>query len=95
MIRSSVFNRAGSSVKLAAVPNGTYQVFLFVWEDTESQTFDLSVNGRVVHQRFSSGNAGRWDRLGPWRVDVADGTIEVRATRGDANFSGIEVWRVK
>ena len=95
MIRSSVWNRNGSNVKLTAVPNGVYQVYLYVWEDSHSQTFDLMVNGKVVLQRYSSGKAGHWDRLGPWTVAVTDGTLEVRATPGDANFSGIEVWRLR
>jgi hypothetical protein len=95
MIRASVFDRGGSAVKVTAVPKGTYQVFLWVWEDNNSQTFDLSVNGKVVQQKYSSGNAGHWEKLGPWTVEVSDGAIEVRATAADANFSGIEVWRVR
>ncbi len=95
MIRSSIWNTDGTLVRLTAVPNGTYHVYLYVWEDNHSQTFDILVNGKVVRQRYSSGAAGHWERLGPWTAEVVDNTIEVRATRGDANFSGIEIWRVR
>ena len=37
--------------------------------------------------------AGFWRRLGPWTVQVTDGSIDLRARGGDANLSGIEVWR--
>jgi hypothetical protein len=37
--------------------------------------------------------AGDWRRLGPWTVKVTDGAIDLRARGGDANLSGIEVWR--
>lgn len=97
MIRTSIYDRGGTAVKLSGVPKGAYQVFLYVWEDSEngSQTFDILLNGKVVQPRYSSGARGRWEKLGPWTAEVAEGAIEVRATPADANFSGIEVWRVR
>ena len=44
--------------------------------------------------KFASGPAGRWERLGPWVVDVTDGVIDVSARGGEANFCGLEIWRV-
>ena len=41
-----------------------------------------------------SGAVGSWARLGPWKVDVTKGTIEVSARRGPAHFSGLEVWKL-
>lgn len=43
--------------------------------------------------KHDSGEAGQWARLGYWPADVADGKIELRTTAGDANVSGIEIWR--
>ncbi len=94
MIRSSIYSRDGSVVTLAGVPPGRYQVYLHVWEDNNAQTFDLFVKGKLVQSRYCSGAGGHWDRLGPWTVDVADGVVGVRASAGDANFSGLEVWRI-
>jgi hypothetical protein len=93
MIRSSVWESGGSGVTLKGVPEGNYQVFLYVWEDNESVTFDVSLNGRVVQAGVRSGSAGQWKKLGPWAVTVAEGKIEVTCSPADANLSGIEVWR--
>jgi hypothetical protein len=76
------------------VPPGTYQVFLYVWEDNAPQVFDLFVQGKEVLKGYNSGPAGHWDKLGPWTAVVTDTVIEVKSAGGDANFSGLEVWRV-
>ena len=94
MIRSS---RWGSKVdiELGGVPAGTYQIFLYVWEDNHSERFDLLVNGQVVHEGFVSGSAGAWKRLGPWAATSGDGKLTIAARgpdHGAANLSGIEVW---
>jgi hypothetical protein len=94
MIRSSVTSPEGTSVTLSTVPVGTYQVYLTLWGgEAEPRTFDLLVKGKVAHAAYASA-PGRWDRLGPWTVEVADGSIDVRASRAGACFSGIEVWSV-
>jgi len=94
MIRSSVWTREGIRVSMSAVPAGTYAVFLYVWEDNDSQTFDLFVNDRPVIGNYMSGEGGHWERLGPWITTPVEGKIEVRADRNDANFSGLEVWKI-
>ncbi len=92
MIRSSVWSAAGSNVTVTAVPNGTYEVFLYVWEDNASSTFDISLNGTVVKSGYASGAAGHWERLGPWLTTVADGAVRITCSPGDANLSGLEIW---
>jgi hypothetical protein len=94
MIRSSFWNRNGIDLALTGVPAGSYVVYLYFWEDSESQTFDILINERKVRERYASGSAGHWDRLGPWPVSPGpDGRIRIQTTMGDANLSGIEVWR--
>ncbi len=95
MIRSFVYDGSGTTLTLSAVPSGSYQVHLYVWEDSEAQVYDVFLEGKLVQERHNSGAPGRWDRLGPWTVEIADGTIEIRTKGGHANLSGIEVWRVK
>ena len=79
---------------LTQVPNGTYDVYVWTVEDGSPQTATLSVEGNVVGT-YTSGVAGRWDRLGPFRVAVSDGDIQVRvqSANGVAFVSGLEVWQ--
>jgi hypothetical protein len=91
MIRSSIWNRA-LNVELTSVPAGDYEVFLYVWEDNASQTYDIALEGRIV-TRHTSGAAGNWKRLGPYTATITDATITVTTSGGDANLSGLEVWR--
>jgi hypothetical protein len=93
MIRSSIYGRGGSVVKVSGLASGTYQVYLYVWEDNDAQTFDLYVQGKEVMKGYNSGAAGHWDKLGPWAATVTDGTLEIHSTGGDANFSGLEIWK--
>ncbi len=93
MIRSSLFERDHSWVRVDKVPTGNYLVYLWIWEDNLAQTMDLFVQGKEVQKGYSSGEPGHWDRLGPWPASVTTGTLEVRSTGGDANFSGLEIWK--
>ncbi len=92
MIRSSRWSTK-NRVELKNLPTGSYTVFLYVWEDNNSETFAIAVNGQEVEPRFESGVAGQWERLGPWFVDVSDGRIVLTSAGGAANFSGMEIWR--
>jgi hypothetical protein len=95
MIRSSVWG-ADAEVTLKNVPGGTYVVYLHVWEDNDPEVFDVLLNGKNVADKYNSGKAGHWSRLGPWPVTVTDGRITVKnGSKTAANFSGVEVWRVE
>ena len=92
MIRASTY---GKHVKLTVggVPNATYQVYLYVWEDNNAENFSISVNGQLVKSTYNSGAAGHWDRIGPYAATVTSGAITVNTDGGDANCSGLELWR--
>jgi hypothetical protein len=68
---------------------------VYTWEDSESQTFSLRVEDKTVHHDFRSGPAGTWKKHGPYETTITDGTLNVAALGGMANFSGIEIWRVE
>lgn len=91
MLRSSRWGR-DISVELKELPPGEFQVCVYVWEDNASATYSLFLNDKRVLDRFQSGDAGTWRRLGPWRARSIDGSITLAARGGDANLSGIEIW---
>jgi hypothetical protein len=93
MIRSSRWGGSQNRVELTDIPRGKYSVFLYVWEDNNSETYDVSLNGRPVLKDHQSGAMGHWEKLGPWVTDVRNGTILITSIGGAANFSGVEVWK--
>lgn len=82
-----------ASITMTSVPQGTYAVYAYVWEDNNPEQFSISMQGRVVARNYYSGVEGEWHRLGPWIVTVTSGSIKITSAGGAANFSGIEVWR--
>jgi hypothetical protein len=95
MIRSSIYDPKGSNVTVKGLPAGTYQIFLYIWEDNDPATFDVRVQGILAEAAVVSGKAGEWKKLGPWIALVQDGALRVVCSAGDANLSGLEVWRLK
>jgi len=93
MIRTFRYGRGKTSLTLTNVPDGSYAVFLYVWEETKPETITISLEGRDVVRTYDTGQAGDWERLGPWFVDVTDGKIDLAAKGGAANLSGLEVWK--
>ena len=93
MIRSSVWG-GSVNLNLASVPAGTYQVWVYTWEDNFATTFSLSLEGSVVKANHSSGGAGVWSKLGPYQATINDGAVNVSSTGGHAMLSGLEVWRL-
>ncbi|CAA9298599.1 MAG: hypothetical protein AVDCRST_MAG56-5222 [uncultured Cytophagales bacterium] len=96
MIRSSVYSVdiEPATVTLSSVPAGTYDVYLYTWEDNASDVFDITLEGTLVANDYVTGPPGTWARLGPWRTNVTDGTIVLTATGGAGNLSGLEVFQV-
>ncbi|HEX7899860.1 MAG TPA: LamG-like jellyroll fold domain-containing protein, partial [Planctomycetota bacterium] len=94
LLRSAISYRDGVVATLNKVPNGTYQVYAYVMEDSENTIFDILLEDKVVQSKVASGSAGSWAKLGPWTVDVTDGSLKLAVKGGPANFAGIEVWKV-
>ncbi len=92
MIRSSMYGN-NPSLAISGVASGTYSVYLYVWEDNYAETFDITLEGQTVQSNYNSGAAGSWKKLGPFKANVTDGTINVTTTGGAANLSGIEIWK--
>ena len=92
MIHSFRWNRR-AKLALSSVPKGSYAVYAYVWEETGPTTFSIRLGEKLVERDYHSGPPGRWRRLGPWITTVGNGKITITASGGDANFSGIEIWR--
>jgi hypothetical protein len=92
MIRSSMYGN-NPSLSISGIANGTYSVYLYVWEDNGAETFNITLEGRTVQSSYNSGATGHWDRLGPFTTTITDGAIDLGTTGGTANLSGIEIWQ--
>ena len=90
MIRSSRWG--GNRVELRNLPAGPLTLFLYLWEDNNSETFSIALNDKTVQAKVISGQTGHWQRLGPWFAEARDGRIVLTSKGGAANFSGIEIW---
>ena len=79
---------------LTSVPNGTYDVYIWAFEDTNPLTATISLQGNIVGT-YNSGLAGSWKRLGPFTATISGGNIQVRFQCADdiALVSGLEVWK--
>ncbi|WP_216327669.1 Ig-like domain-containing protein [Deinococcus aestuarii] len=92
LIRSALSRPGGLEVSVP-VPSAPYDVYLWVRAE-DAAPYDIEMEGRRV-ARFDPGEAGRWDRLGPFRLTVEDGALDVASLgAATASFSGLELWRV-
>jgi RHS repeat-associated protein len=95
MIRSSISNSSGKdsvAFTISAVPSGVYEVYLYVWEDAYSFTYDVYLGG-TLRTGYVSGVQGTWSRLSLGSVTVSNGLINVKTKGGIANLSGVEIWK--
>ncbi|NVO32576.1 Ig-like domain-containing protein [Hymenobacter lapidiphilus] len=91
MLTSALF---GTGPTLALnVPNGSYGVYLYIWENDSPVTVNVLVEGKTVRSGYSTGNAGHWERLGPFATNVTDGTLNVATTGGNVNLAGLEIYQ--
>ncbi|MEP6738611.1 MAG: hypothetical protein ABJA70_24010 [Chryseolinea sp.] len=90
MIRSSIY---GPNVNLMfnAIPNGIYDISVYVWEDNNAENYNVSVEGQIVVGNYNRGVGGMWTKLGPYRKIINDGTINISNSGGFANISGVEI----
>ena len=91
MLRTSRCLRAGLTVRVPQVANGSYDVFVSVVEDNFPVTFSLDLEGARVLTGASSGAGGSWSRLGPYRVQVEDGALDLKASAVSVNVAGVEI----
>ena len=54
----------------------------------------MRIQGVITASNFSTGGPGRWYRLGPWPLTVANGTLVIAFGAGAVNVSGIAIYRI-
>ncbi|MCC6615552.1 MAG: S8 family serine peptidase [Anaerolineae bacterium] len=85
------------ALTMSSVPAGTYDVYAYVWldwADPNPQAFNVQLEGAPVQGSVQLSGGGSWIKLGPWRVAINDGTLNLTTSGGLPDLSGIEVWRV-
>ncbi len=93
MIRSSVWRSSvGTLTVNVPIANGTYDIYMYSWEDSSPATFSLALEGRTVASNLNSGAKGSWKRLGPYTTVITDGNVSLLQTGGDFNLSGMEIY---
>jgi hypothetical protein len=76
------------------LPAGTYAVFAHIFEDNRSENLNFFLEGQLVKRNYATGNAGHWERLGPWVARIHNGALRLLIKGGAANLSGIELWKL-
>lgn len=90
LIHSAVYKFTPLTIRVP-VTNGSYQVYIYTWEDTLSVTYSVTVEGVLAASNLASGSPGAWRRLGPYAASVSDGTLTIVVT-GGVNVSAIEIY---
>jgi hypothetical protein len=97
MIRSSAYyvdsTGNGVKMKIANIPSGSYEVYIYNWEDNNTENFGLYLNGTFTGN-YSSGTKGSWKKLGPYKPSITNGTLTIETKGGAANISGIEIYKL-
>jgi CSLREA domain-containing protein len=91
MLSTSVYHWA-LNMAMNAVPNGTYDVYIYVYSSWP-QSYTLSLQGQQIYANANSGSTGTWQKLGPYPINVANGTINLTSGGNIIHVAGIEVWQ--
>lgn len=82
-----------------ALPNGSYELYLYTIEDDGdyAHAFDVKLEGETVGRDVGKLKAGEWKRWGPFKSTVRDGalTVDLVPQVNSAHMMAFEIWRVK
>jgi chitodextrinase len=96
MLNSDIYSRGSFSV-VQALPNGSYQVYLWTAENyrTNFRSFHVKLEGKqVTSTPIGSMPQGEWRKYGPYTITVNDGTLNMELVRvdGDPSLSGMAIY---
>lgn len=97
MLQTATRLTAGHSFSMP-VDNGSYLLYLYATSPTNDGTASVltvqgqepDTGGKFRAQASDGGQA--WARLGAYRVDVMNGSLNVGVTTGTVSFTGLELW---
>ena len=97
MLNTSVFREKSAFSVAWTLPNGTYDVYFWIMENVKDnhRRFDASLEGVPVLRDAGRGAVlGEWGKLGPFRVAVQDGVLNVDLIprKTDAHLMGLAVF---
>lgn len=94
MLNSAVWGPSSFSVA-QVLGNGSYDVSLWVIENWQSnnRSFNVTVEGTTVANGVGNLALGTWQKLGPYRVSVSDGRLDLGLVKvsGDPHLMGFSV----
>jgi hypothetical protein len=97
MLNSAIWKQAADLQVGQPVSNGSYQVYLWVMENYQSNTRSFRVRLEGVEVASGVGNLtlGAWRKYGPYTTTVGDGflNLDLVDTTGDTHLMGMAVFR--
>ena len=94
MLNSAVWGPSSFSVA-QVLGNGSYDVSLWVIENylSGNRSFDVTIEGATVASGIGTLTLGAWRKLGPYRVTVSDGRLDMGLVKvsGDPHLMGFSV----
>ncbi len=95
MLRDGVRDSKGNTrVNVKNMPYGVYDVVLYSWEYGAAQAFNIDIEGRLAQANVRNSPEGAWQKLGPFRILIIDGELNINSSGGYAHFAGLEIWKV-
>lgn len=95
MLNSAIWERRGDLVMSQTLPNGGYQVYLWVMENhkTNFRSFNVALEGTTVATGIGTMPLASWQRYGPYPATVADGRLDIVLVDGQAapHIMGLEI----
>ena len=95
MLNSVHWTRGDWSVQ-QTLPNGEYDVYVWIMENYRSNVreLDIEIENTSVAQDIGTLARGNWTKYGPYSTGVEDGVLDIKLLkgRGDAHMMGFSVF---
>lgn len=99
MLNSGIYRRHQLELK-QALPNGDYDIYLWMMENYQSDwhCFTVALAGQIVESNVGKLALGQWRRHGAYRTAITDGTLHLVITAQnpdiDAHLMGLSIFKL-